>query len=425
MFFEFAKSDEFDVKLAMECTTAFHNSTGLPCTISSITGEIIAELGGGCSGCSLCKSLKGNLPDCNEVHRYGMGEAERFGGRYIYFCPNGLTFFVSPILGSLGSVAKITVGPFLMVEPEDFISFELEQRLGLKGEELRKSAASLGEIKQLEPQKVEPLSILLFLSVSFISNVWGANQMLEAKSTGEMQGNISDYVFQLKRKAVTEQYPIDVERALMRSITACDRDSAVQQLNELLGNILFSSGGDLSRIKSRIYELLVLISRAAVDGGAEPEYSLQQNHRYMQEIQSINSLEKLCSWISDVMRRFMDDTFELAHMKHMDTIHKAVQYVRRHYDEKITLEEVAREVYLSPSYFSKIFKEEMGCTFSGYLNRIRVEKSKKLLMEEGNKLVDIAVMVGFDDQSYFTRVFKRITGVSPSRYRKSKGRNIP
>lgn len=107
------------------------------------------------------------------------------------------------------------------------------------------------------------------------------------------------------------------------------------------------------------------------------------------------------------MNRFMDLTFKFNDVKHIDIIRKSVNYIRTNYSSRITLEEVASYVYLSPSYFSKIFKDEIGCSFSTYLNKIRIEKSKMLLLTDSVKLVDIPGLVGFEDQSYFSKVFKK------------------
>ena len=64
----------------------------------------------------------------------------------------------------------------------------------------------------------------------------------------------------------------------------------------------------------------------------------------------------------------------------------------------------------------------MGISFSTYLNQVRIEKSKELLKNKQHKIIDVAIMVGFEDQSYFTKVFKRVTGVSPNHYREALGR---
>lgn len=81
---------------------------------------------------------------------------------------------------------------------------------------------------------------------------------------------------------------------------------------------------------------------------------------------------------------------------------------------------MANHVYLSPSYFSKVFSKEMGVSFNTWLGNLRIEKSKRLLLEN-IRLADIAAMVGFEDQSYFSKVFKKATGVSPNRYREVNG----
>ena len=80
------------------------------------------------------------------------------------------------------------------------------------------------------------------------------------------------------------------------------------------------------------------------------------------------------------------------------------------------LEDAAREVGLHPTYFSKLFKEEMGISFTDYLSKVRVEAAK-LLMRSDYSLAEISQMVGFNDQSYFTKVFKKHTGESPHRWR--------
>ncbi|MBQ8263824.1 MAG: helix-turn-helix transcriptional regulator, partial [Oscillospiraceae bacterium] len=89
---------------------------------------------------------------------------------------------------------------------------------------------------------------------------------------------------------------------------------------------------------------------------------------------------------------------------------------------KLTLEEAAAVVGYSPAYFSRIFKEEMGVTFKEALNAIRIERSKNLLLSSSASIADICSMVGFNDQSYYCKVFKRLSGVTPDRFRKRSRR---
>jgi AraC-like DNA-binding protein len=102
-----------------------------------------------------------------------------------------------------------------------------------------------------------------------------------------------------------------------------------------------------------------------------------------------------------------------------------MSYIRKNFTEKITLEEVAAEVSLSPTYFSRIFKEEAGQSFKSFLNNLRITEAKNMLRETDITLIEIASQVGFEDQSYFSRVFRNIVGVSPGRYRRTAYGRLP
>ncbi|MGE4485625.1 MAG: helix-turn-helix domain-containing protein [Oscillospiraceae bacterium] len=412
---------EFDLKLATECAAAFAASSDLGCVVSDTAGKVLFEAGYGCASCGMCLAAGQIKDNCVRSHIYGMTEAERFGGKYIYFCPMGLTCFVSPILGSERSAAKITVGPFLMVDRQDYISCDLVERLQLKVPLLVTAADELKNVPVVETEKVNRLSTLLFMAVGFMNNVSAANRMLDTQESDAVRGQITSYIMKLKGEDEVPPYPFETERALLRSISQSNKPEAQRLLNELFGHIFFSSGGNFEQAKSRVYELLVLISRAAIDAGAEPDGTLSQSHRYMQALHRQKNIDDLCFWLKGVMDSFMDNVFEFMDVRHLNMIHKTVQYMRAHYAEKITLNVMAEMAYLSPAYFSRVFKKETGRTFSSYLNLVRIEKSKEMLLHMDLRLTDIALMTGFEDQSYFTKVFKRVTGLAPLKYRESKG----
>ncbi len=412
----------FDLKLAIECANAFSQSTGLGCSVQSPDGKTLHEVGYGCEACEVCATLHVDRTNCIQAHTYGMNEAERFGGKYIYFCPMGLSHFVSPIVGQIGSAAKVTVGPFRMVDLDEFITCDLQETRGIEPQEIDELMPVLEKIPYVSAGRVNALSTLLFMAVGFMNNVSATNRLLDSQDSEYVQGQISDFIWKLKKGEDLPQYPFETERELLASIAESDRPKAQKLLNELLGHILFSSGGDFARIKTRIYELLVMLSRSAVEGGASPEYAFQLTHEFFTKSQSIKNIENLCFNLTKIMNQFIDGVFSFSGVKNIDVIQKAVQYIRRNYARKVSLESVAEVVDLSPSYFSKIFKKEMGCNFNTYMNAIRIEKSMKLLLYEDLKLVNIATVVGFEDQSYFTKVFKRMTGVSPHHFRKVGGR---
>ena len=164
----------------------------------------------------------------------------------------------------------------------------------------------------------------------------------------------------------------------------------------------------------------MLISRSAVEAGADPEETLRLSHQYIQDLPNLEGIDDLCLWLTDVMERFIDRVFTFMGAKHANIIHRSLQYMRTHYSEKITLDQMAAMSYLSPSYFSRIFRQETGSTFSQYLSQIRIDKSRELLLHPHIRLADVALLTGFEDQSYFTKVFRKQTGVSPLKYREAQ-----
>lgn len=99
------------------------------------------------------------------------------------------------------------------------------------------------------------------------------------------------------------------------------------------------------------------------------------------------------------------------------TIKRAINYIREHYQEGITLEEVAGRLGITPEYLSTLFNREMGENFSVFLRKFRISHAKRLLKGSDMKVYEIAEAVGYTDPKYFARVFKEELGVSPGDYR--------
>jgi two-component system response regulator YesN len=99
------------------------------------------------------------------------------------------------------------------------------------------------------------------------------------------------------------------------------------------------------------------------------------------------------------------------------SIQKAQQMIAEKYHQDLSLKQVAEYVQLNPHYFSKLFHERCGVTFIDYLTAIRIDKAQELLADPKISLKDISLRIGYFDPNYFSRVFKKITGKSPTEYR--------
>lgn len=97
----------------------------------------------------------------------------------------------------------------------------------------------------------------------------------------------------------------------------------------------------------------------------------------------------------------------------------SINYILDNYAENITLEECAKIAYMSPSHFSRLFHKLTSLSFKEYLNKVRIDKACELLEKKECSITDLAINVGFNSSSYFSQVFKSITGISPITYRKN------
>ena len=96
-------------------------------------------------------------------------------------------------------------------------------------------------------------------------------------------------------------------------------------------------------------------------------------------------------------------------------------YVDVHFQEDITRDTLSDLSYYNPDYAARLFKKETGYSISEYINNIRISRAQNFLVESDLDIAEIARMCGFEDQSYFTKVFRRISGVTPKKYRDSRG----
>jgi len=407
---------DFDLQLAISCTDSFSMASGLGCVLADEQGNVIHSCGQNYTQCTVCK-LAGRSNRCLQTHQYGMREAERFGGKYIYFCAMGLTCFTTPILGPHGAEAQITAGPFLMGDVQDYIAYDLNEVAATAPENVPKIMEEVKKIPYLELHRVNALAELLFMAIAFLNNVAEANRMQEKEQSTHIQSQISDYLFRIKHSDVSAPYPFRVEKLFLQALSRGEKDQSLALLNELLGHIMFESGGDMTRIYSRVHELLIVSSRTVIDSGGDPVCIDQLLQKHLQRVPQMQNMEELSLWLSKAVRSLIADQFSNQKARHSDLIYQTIQYLQTNYMRKLTLEEIANSVHISPTYLSRVFKRETGTSMVDFLNRIRIEKSKELLANHQIRLIEVALQCGFESQSYFNRMFKQVCGMTPQQYR--------
>lgn len=209
----------------------------------------------------------------------------------------------------------------------------------------------------------------------------------------------------------------DTELAeLFKMIRLGSKDDIEAAVKEYMGRITFS-GKTLQQHHIAIMELAGALYRFAVDNEIDAEgFSEDMRQTYNRLLDM--APDALFKWLSDISLLFHEQLITARNRSTRSFVSKAEEYVKNHYsDENLSLDVICEVLGVSNSYFSTIFKKETGKSFIGYLTDYRMERASRLLMETKEKSYIIARSVGYMDPNYFSYVFKRQFGISPSKYR--------
>jgi two-component system response regulator YesN len=237
------------------------------------------------------------------------------------------------------------------------------------------------------------------------------------RQRSEQQSEIGEFIQEHKKLGAKWQYPWESERALLQKVKIGDRTGAKEILNSILGTILFKDIGDLGILKVRLLELVSVLSRAAVEGGVDSDMMLEKNLAYVNKVMQIDNQEDLCAWLSTALNEFIELVYAAQDAHKMTQIRPAIHHIATHYDEPLTLAAIAKAAHLSVSRLAHVFKEQMGITLIDYVTAVRIEQAKELLLGTDQSCTEICFQVGYNNQSYFTRTFKSLVGMTPRQFR--------
>ncbi len=402
-----------------ELMEALYVCLELPVQLLDETGRVLTQYG---QKSTYCKHFTGHLSSrdtCVQIHASAGKRAMSLGSAYIFSCHSNLSHIVFPLINRDILFGSILIGPFLMESPDSTLVLDVGRRYpDFTMEDLMELYDDAAEIPLVLPAKVTQISRLLyFLMSNLISDTKEQFILNQKKLHQQAKINESIQLYKTLTPSETERYPLDKERQLLSKLKEGNLKESSAILNELLGYVFFSAGNDLATIKYRSVELCSLLSRAAIENGAASNQIFSLNNHYMQRMDSFRTTDELCYAMIEVLTAFIDCMFPVAQDNNR-LIRDAMNYISARFSQPITLQEVADHLHLNPSYFSRIFKRSFGSSFKEYLTSVRIEEAKRLLSHTDYSLLDIAVAVGFENQSYFTSVFKKNTGMTPGQYRK-------
>lgn len=192
----------------------------------------------------------------------------------------------------------------------------------------------------------------------------------------------------------------------------------VEQIGELAQRICRRCGTYNSYSPRTFMALFFLLEHMMMELITEKRKREQFKENYYYAYLNAGSYQQVIKGAFLVVLQYAEEEKKLIRAKMDKPVSMAVQYMKNHYQGQISLEEVASACSVSPNYLSKLFRNEMGIGFLDYLTQIRLKESEKLLEETNLPIREIAAKVGYLDEKYYSKLFKKATGIKPSDYRR-------
>lgn len=211
-----------------------------------------------------------------------------------------------------------------------------------------------------------------------------------------------------------DSYPIHKENSFANKMLSGNLQGAKSVFKEIYVWLLSNYGEDLDQIRSKLIDLLFVLEKSLpykVNTLSKSKQGhilsiLRAGGKEELESQFIQLLSELAGEIQEQIRGEIDGI-----------IPKVLKYLNDNYHRNITLDDAAKSVNLSYHYFSKIFKDEVGKSFVDYLTELRIEKSMRFLENNSMSIKEVCHKIGYNDPNYYCKIFKKVTGLTPTEYR--------
>lgn len=211
-----------------------------------------------------------------------------------------------------------------------------------------------------------------------------------------------------------------LEKQLMIMLKLGDTNGVKELSHKLFEEVILPSGQRVDQVYYLCTELVFHLARTFHELDESFEHIVSSSiSDVLQMLEGMRNIDTLRAYLESMLLDISAYFNNKHHSKNQKVVYKIKQHIEKHYMNNITIQSLAEEVYLSPTYMCQIFKKENHDTIIEYLTKVRVEKAKELMKSPDLKLFEIAEMVGFENATYFTTVFKKLTGILPGKYRET------
>lgn len=355
-------------------------------------------------------SLRHFLPELKPATVYRLRDP--FGCRYIYFS-----------LPELPTDAILIIGPYLSEASTQGQIMEWAENKGIPPSRQKELTGYYMNVPVLPDS-----SHLFVLLDSFAERLWGTNEYntedaepdnfsaLSLLTEKNAPSEDEDALWNMKNIEMRYSY----ENELMNAVSKGQLHKADQLLFNS-SNLSFEQrvADPVRNAKNYCIIMNTLLRKAAEKGGVHPIYLDSTSSSYAIQIEHLHSLEAVMPLMAEMFRTYCRLVRKHTLKDYSPPVQKALTYIDANLAGNLSLHVLAETLNVSNSYLSTLFKKETGQTLTEYINRRRIKHAMHLLETTRLQIQTVAQHCGIVDVQYFSRVFKRIAGMTPKEYRES------
>jgi len=208
-------------------------------------------------------------------------------------------------------------------------------------------------------------------------------------------------------------YPFDDEKEIIHCLALCNKSMLNEKIDLFLDSLFNNCTQNKWYIKSAIIIFMGNLIKFCYDKNLNMKDII--DNKLFENIFKAERKEQLKNSILNFVYNISSKIEQMD--KRNNIVKSAIEYIEKNYNKNISLESVSKEVYVTPTYLSILFKREIGINFIDFLHKYRIQKAQELLKNQNLKTYQVANLVGYNDEKYFSQLFKKYTGLTPSQFR--------
>ncbi|UOQ49950.1 helix-turn-helix transcriptional regulator [Gracilibacillus caseinilyticus] len=180
---------------------------------------------------------------------------------------------------------------------------------------------------------------------------------------------------------------------------------------------ILSTRSELRNQQNLTIALVTQATRAAIRGGVHPEIAYSLGDAFIQQSEGLTTPDRVIKLKEEIMYEFAAKVAKSKKLKYTKVISQCQAHIYKHlYDKELGLAKLAEDMKINKKYLSNLFKKEVGISISSYIQKVKIDEAKKLMFYSDYTLIQICSLLNFSDQSYFTKIFKKHTKMTPRQF---------